>query len=696
MHVTLLAGTPEPLGATWDGHGVNFALFSEPATRVDLCLFDGQDAAVESRRIALPEQTDHVWHGYLTDLHPGQLYGYRVDGPYDPAAGHRCNPAKLLFDPYARQVGRTLTWHDALLDERRPERTGGNADPRDTARWAPLAMVSDPTFRWEDDRPPRTPWSDTVLYELHVKGFTWRHPAVPPALRGTYLGVSSDPAIDHFTSLGVTALELLPVHQHVSERALVDGGLTNYWGYNTLGFLAPDVRYATSPGTAVVEFKTMVRRLHAAGLEVILDVVYNHTAEGDRFGPTLSWRGIDNASYYRLHPDDRGAYQDFTGCGNTLDLRHPRVRRLIVDSLRYWVDEMHVDGFRFDLASALTREQPDVNLAGAFCRALQDDPVLAGVKLIAEPWDLGAGGYQLGGFPQPFREWNDRYRDTARRFWRGDAGQVSDLATRLAGSRDLFDTAERPATSSVNFVTAHDGFTLADLVSYGRKRNTANGEQNRDGAHENYSSNGGVDGATDDPVVRERRARRRRSLLATLLVSHGVPMLSAGDEVGRTQQGNNNAYCQDSETSWVDWRPHADTERLRAFVQSLLAFRAAHPSLRPTRFPGGPAADSVPDIVWFDCEGHDITPAGWHAPRASGLAMCVPGVSDDDAVLVLLNAADRPMTFRLPEIHDVLWCLRFDTARDHVDPPQVSKASYEVGEHAVAIFETSARPAANV
>ena len=694
MQLTLLPGTPEPLGATWDGHGVNFALFSEPATRVDLCLFDRPDADVECRRVALPEQTDHVWHGYLTGLHPGQLYGYRVDGPYDPAAGHRCNPAKLLFDPYSRQVGRTLRWHDALHDERHGG-TGGGADPRDTAPWAPLAMVADPTFHWGNDRPPLTPWSDTVLYELHVKGFTWRHPAVPPAVRGTYLGLSSEPAINHLTSLGVTAVELLPVHQHVSERALVDRGLTNYWGYNTLGFLAPDVRYATSTETAVVEFKTMVRQLHAAGLEVILDVVYNHTAEGDRFGPTLSWRGIDNASYYRLDPDDKGAYRDFTGCGNTLNTRHPPVLRLVVDSLRYWVEEMHVDGFRFDLASALMREQPDVNFAGAFSRVLRDDPVLSGVKLIAEPWDLGSGGYQLGGFPHPLREWNDQYRDTIRRFWRGDPGHVSALATRLAGSRDLFDTAKRPVTASVNFVTTHDGFTLADLVSYGRKRNTANGEQNRDGAHENYSSNGGVDGATDDPVVLERRARRRRSLLATLLVSHGVPMLSAGDEVGRTQQGNNNAYCQDSETNWVDWRPHANTERLRAFVQSLLAFRAAHPSLRPTRFPGGPAADPVPDIVWFDCEGHDMTPAGWHDPRASGLAMCVPGASDDDAVLVLLNPADRPTTFRLPDIHGVLWRLRFDTARDPVDPRQVSKASYEVGEHGVAIFETSDSPAAN-
>ena len=456
-------GRPYPLGATWDGSGVNFSLFTGHATGVDLCLFDRPEATGEAHRVSMAEQTNQVWHCYLPDIRPGQLYGYRVDGPYDPTVGHRFNPAKLLLDPYTTRIGRTLTWHDALCDEPSRDRGHGTPDPRDTAPWAPLGVVTDPAFDWDDDRPPRTPWSDTVIYELHVKGFTWRHPDVPGHLRGTYRGLASEPVLRHLQALGVTAVELLPVHQHAGEPALVERGMTNYWGYNSLGFLAPDIRYATTAETAVQEFKTMVRRLHAAGLEVILDVVYNHTAEGDRHGPTLSWRGIDNVAYYRLRPDDPATYLDVTGCGNTLDTRHPRVLQLVIDSLRYWVLEMHVDGFRFDLASALARKRSHVDMDGGFINVIRRDPVLSLVKLIVEPWDLGRGGYQVGRFPQPFREWNDRYRDTVRRFWRGDGGQMADLATRLAGSSDLYATGGRSPSASVNFLTAHDGFTLLEL-----------------------------------------------------------------------------------------------------------------------------------------------------------------------------------------------------------------------------------------
>ena len=658
-------GRPYPLGATWDGAGVNFAIFSAHAEKMELCLFEGPDATQEEARIALPERTGFVRHGYLPDVRPGQLYGYRVSGPCEPGAGRRFNPAKVVLDPYAKRIGRTLRWHDAVYGCSVDGPEGGPApDRRDSAPFAPLAAVLDPAFEWGDDAHPRTPWHETVICEVHVKGFTARHPDVPERIRGTYLGLASDAAVRHFTGLGVTAVELLPVHQRVSERRLARAGLTNYWGYNTLAYFAPDVRFATSPERAAEEFKTMVRRLHAAGIEVILDVVYNHTAEGGRDGPTLSLRGIDNQSYYRLRPDDPGEYVDFTGCGNTLDAAHPRVLRLILDSLRYWVSEMHVDGFRFDLASALARGSRgacEFDRDGAFLSAIHRDPVLSQVKLIAEPWDLGPGGHQAGNFPAPWTEWNDRYRDTVRRFWRGDAGQVPDLATRLAGSSDLYEASGRPPTAGVNFVTAHDGFTLDDLVSYENKRNEANGEANRDGAHDNLSWNCGVEGATSDARVRALRARQKRNFLATLLLSQGVPMICGGDELGRTQRGNNNAYCQDNETSWFDWDLTPADKDLLAFVRRLIRFRRDHPALRRRRFLLGKSArsDGIGDVTWFGPDSREMTGEAWNRASAQCLGMRLAGDAIDetdesggrivdDTLLILVNAHDREAPFTLP------------------------------------------------
>ena len=661
------SGKPCPLGATWDGAGVNFAIFSEHAEQVELCLFDSPEATREAARVPLPERTDCVWHGYLPDTRPGQLYGYRVSGPYDPDTGHRFNPAKVVLDPYAKGIGRTLRWDDAVhgcpVGHPESDRT---ADPRDSAPFAPLAAVLDSAFDWGDDEHPRTPWHETAVYEVHVKGFTARHPDIPERLRGTYLGLASDAAVRHFQELGVTAIELLPVHQAASERRLVRAGLTNYWGYNSLGYFAPDVRHATSPERAVEEFKTMVRRLHAAGLEVILDVVYNHTAEGGREGPTLSLRGIDNRSYYRLRPEALAEYVDFTGCGNTLDAAHPRVLQLIMDSLRYWVREMHVDGFRFDLACALARGASgncEFDRDSAFLHAIHQDPVLAQVKLIAEPWDLGPGGYQAGNFPPPWTEWNDRYRDTVRRFWRGDAGQVADLATRLAGSSDLYDLGGRRPCAGVNFVTAHDGFTLDDLVRYERKRNTANQEANRDGSDNNLSWNCGIEGASSDPEILGLRGRQKRNFLATLLLSQGVPMICGGDELGRTQRGNNNAYCQDNETSWFDWTLTPADRDLLAFVRRLIRLRRDHPVLRRRRFLRGTSAGSsgTGDVAWFGRDGREMTDETWGDAALKCLGMRLVGdaieETDDcgrrnvgDALLALFNADDREARFTLPDV----------------------------------------------
>jgi len=697
-------GRPHPLGATWDGLGVNVAIFSEHATGVDICLFDAAADEREARRIPLPERTDHVWHAYLPDVRPGQLYGFRVHGPYAPEAGHRFNASKVVLDPYARAIGRRLRWHDAIFGYV-PGGIGDDRvrDDRDNAAYAPLAAVIDPAFTWGDDRRPQTPWHRTVIYELHVKGFTFRHPEVPTPLRGTFLGLASDAALRHLTDLGVTAVELLPVHLHASDRHLVARGLPNYWGYNSLNYFVPDPRYASARGrmAAVREFKMMVRALHAAGLEVVLDVVYNHTAEGDHLGPTLSLRGIDNASYYRLAPGDPRRYQDFTGCGNTLNLRHPRVLQLIMDSLRYWAVEMHVDGFRFDLASALARELFEVDKLGSFFDIIQQDPVLSQVKLIAEPWDLGEGGYQVGNFPAGWMEWNARYRDSVRRFWRGDGGQVSELASRLAGSSDLYAEGGRRPYASINFVTCHDGFTLRDLVSYERRHNDANGEGNRDGEANNLSWNCGVEGETDDPAILALRARHVRNLMATLLLSQGVPMITAGDEIGRTQLGNNNAYCQDNEVSWIAWGLTPAQRDLLAFTRRLVRLRAEHPVLRRrTFFLGrGIRGQDITDILWLDPGGREMTDAAWNAPHARALGVmlagdAIPEVDErgepirDDTLLVLFNAGDAPLAFTLPAVPaGRSWDVVLDTNGGSLVPgSRVSAAAYELGDRSLAVL----------
>ncbi len=672
-------GAPHPLGATWDGVGVNFALFSEHATRVELCLFDSPDAEVESLTIPLPEQTDMVWHGYLPDVHPGQLYGYRVHGPYEPRDGHRFNPYKLLLDPYAKVVGRPARWHESLFGFRSGEEDD-TFDERDSAAYAPLAAVADESFTWGDDRPLRTPWHKTLIYELHVKGFTKLHPLVSEPHRGKYLGVASEAAIRHLTSLGVTAVELMPVHYHQDEWHLIQRGLTNYWGYNTLAYFAPDARYATSPTPrdVVREFKMMVRALHAAGLEVILDVVYNHSAEGNHLGPTLSLRGIDNASYYRLDPQNRRQYLDFTGCGNTLNMRSPRVLQLIMDSLRYWALEMHVDGFRFDLASALARELHEVDKLGAFFDIIHQDPVLSQVKLIAEPWDLGEGGYQVGNFPTKWTEWNGKYRDAVRRFWRGDAGVTSELATRLAGSSDLYEQSGRRPYASINFITAHDGFTLHDLVAYEQKHNLANGEDNRDGENYNLSWNCGVEGPTTDHRILAERARQRRNLIATLLLSVGVPMLSGGDEVWRTQLGNNNAYCQDNEISWTSWELTTEEKDFLEFTRRVTRLWRENAVLRRRKFFQGRrirGADVV-DITWLDPSGVEMTDKAWSSPDVRCLGVRLNGDAIDevderglritgDTLLLLLNAGAAAVPFALPE---TLPAQRWETLLDTADP----------------------------
>ncbi|MEW6322902.1 MAG: glycogen debranching protein GlgX [Acidobacteriota bacterium] len=707
----LSSGSPYPLGATWDGLGVNFAIFSEHATAVELCLFDTVGATAESVRIRLPEQTDMVWHGYLPDVRPGQLYGYRVHGPYDPAAGHRFNPAKLLVDPYAKAIARTVRWSDALFGYQIGHPDGDLApDTRDSAAHAPLAAVIDPSFTWGEDRPPRTPWHRTVIYEAHVKGLTMRHPAVPPELRGTYTALTLEPVIDHLLSLGVTAVELMPVHHHAYDRHLVERGLSNYWGYNTLTYFAPDLRYSDSrhPLESVREFKMMVRALHAAGIEVILDVVYNHTAEGNHLGPTLSMRGIDNASYYRLLGSDRRYYLDFTGTGNTLNMLSPRVLQLIMDSLRYWILEMHVDGFRFDLASALARELYEVDRLAAFFDIIHQDPVISQVKLIAEPWDLGEGGYQVGNFPVGWTEWNGKYRDAVRRFWRGDESAVSEFATRLAGSSDLYNHSGRRPYSSINFVTCHDGFTLHDLVSYNEKHNDANGEDNRDGENHNLSWNCGVEGPTDDAGIRALRERQKRNMLATLLVSQGVPMIGHGDEMGRTQLGNNNAYCHDSELTWVDWALDADREALLEFTRRLVRIRHAEPVLRRRKFLRGvPTGSGHKDVEWLESSGREMTDRAWHTPDVRCLGMRLAGDAADEhdergrpvagnTLLALFNAGPVDVPFHLgtgapPDA----WACLIDTfAPEREGRVYPAGAVYPLGARSVALFRAASAAAA--
>ncbi|MBI4013835.1 MAG: glycogen debranching protein GlgX [Candidatus Rokubacteria bacterium] len=683
-------GEPYPLGASWDGAGVNFALFSERATGVELCLFDHPEAARPTARFDLGERTDLVWHGYVPGLGPGQLYGFRVHGPYEPARGLRFNPAKLLIDPYARALAGPLRWGDPAFGYRVGDPAGDLArDERDSAAFVPKAVVIDPGFDWAGDRPLRTPWHRSIVYEVHVKGFTARHPGVPPELRGTYAGFVAPAALDHLMALGVTAVELLPVHHHVDERVVVERGLVNYWGYNSIAFFAPDARYSVSGqtppwGEQVREFKAMVRALHRAGIEVILDVVYGHTAEGDHLGPTLGFRGIDNPAYYRLVPGEPRYYLDYSGCGNTLDMRQPRSLQLLMDSLRYWVQEMHVDGFRFDLAPTLAREADAVERSSHFFDVIHQDPVVSRVKLIAEPWDLGVGGYQVGDFPVGWAEWNGRYRDTVRRYWRGDAGQVADLAYRLTGSSDLYQDDGRRPYASVNFVTAHDGFTLADLVSYDRKHNEPNGEGNRDGIEDNLSWNGGAEGPTDDPVVRVLRERQMRNFLAMLLLSQGIPMLCGGDEIGRTQGGNNNAYCQDNEVSWHDWRLDDRARALLAFTRRLIHLRREHPELcRRKFFLGRPiCAAGVKDLAWLRPDGAELGEADWRAGtlRAFGFRLCGEAMDDvnergepitGETLLVLMNPEPEPVDFVLPSPEPgVGWMVLVDTARPGAPDPE--------------------------
>ncbi|MCP9468906.1 MAG: glycogen debranching protein GlgX [Nitrospira sp.] len=660
--MTLWPGSPYPLGATWDGSGVNFALFSEHATGVELCLFDGPDGNNQIACIPMMEQTDLVWHGYVPDIRPGQRYGFRVHGPYDPAVGHRFNPAKLLLDPYAKAIDGTIRWNDTLFAYQVGHQNSDlSKDERDSAAAMPKSVVVDQNFDWEGDRLLRIPWHETIVYEVHVKGFTAMHPDVPKELRGTYAGLVCPVMLDYLKSLGVTAVELLPIHHFVADRHLVDRGLTNYWGYNSIGYFAPDARYAGSGtlGQQVIEFKAMVKALHQAGLEVILDVVYNHTAEGNQLGPTLCFRGVDNASYYRLVADNRRYYMDYTGCGNTLNMRHPRSIQLIMDSLRYWVCEMHVDGFRFDLASALAREMHEVDRLGAFFDVIHQDPVISQVKLIAEPWDIGEGGYQVGNFPPGWAEWNGKYRDTVRDYWRGADSTLAEFASRFTGSSDLYEASGRRPTASINFVTAHDGFTLRDLVSYNEKHNEANGEDNRDGESHNRSWNCGAEGPTDDPTVNALRARQQRNFLATLLLSQGVPMLLGGDEIGRSQGGNNNGYCQDNEISWFDWE-HADRELL-AFTTKVIGLWRDHPVFRRRRWFQGRAIHGAEttDIGWYKPDGHPMSDQDWQSGFAKSLGVYlngkeIPGLGPrgerivDASFYMLFNADHEARTYRFP------------------------------------------------
>ncbi|MDQ2075307.1 glycogen debranching protein GlgX [Marinimicrobium sp. ABcell2] len=662
-----------PLGATWDGNGVNFAIFSEYAEKVELCLFDSTTNR-EVETITLTENTDLVWHCYLPDAGPDLLYGYRVHGPYAPEEGHRFNANKLLLDPYAKSIVGDLHWSDKNFAYRiGHKREDLSFDERDNAENMPKCRVIDPTFDWGKDTQLNTPWHDTVIYELHVKGFTQLHPYLPQHLRGTYLALAEPAVIDYLKSLGVTAVELMPIHTFIDDRTLTDNGLRNYWGYNSINFFAPDSRYAANK--PVTDFKKAVKALHAAGIEVIIDVVYNHTAEGNHMGPTLSFRGIDNMAYYRLVPESERYYMDYTGTGNTLNMMHPRVLQMIMDSLRYWVNEMHVDGFRFDLCSALARELHEVDRLGAFFDIIHQDPVLSCVKLIAEPWDLGEGGYQVGNFPPGWTEWNGKYRDAIRDYWKGEGGSIAELATRLTGSSDLYFSDGRRPYASINLVTAHDGFTLHDLVSYNEKHNIANKEENRDGESFNRSWNCGAEGPTEDPDINDLRARQKRNMLATLFLSQGVPMLVAGDEHGRTQRGNNNAYCQDNEISWLKWDMSDEDQELFEFVKRLITIRRNHPSFRRRHFFEGAVDDGsgVKDIFWLNPNGVEMSREEWNHANARSLGICMPGegirdvdsrgepVTDDD-FLLLLNAHGDEVVFKIPELLGIqTWTVILDT-----------------------------------
>jgi glycogen operon protein len=687
-------GQPYPLGATWDGVGVNFALFSAHATKVELCLFD-DDGRREIERIVLPEYTDEVWHGYLPDARPGTVYAYRVHGPYEPEAGHRFNPHKLLLDPYAKALVGQLRWHDSLFGYRvGSPKEDLSFDRRDSATFMPKCRVVDPAFTWSETPAPRIPWDRTIFYETHVRGFTKLHPAVPEQFRGTFTGLARAEAVNYIKSLGVTSVELMPVHAFLDDRHLLERGLRNYWGYNTIAFFAPEPRYMTSPWAN--EFKEMVSRLHDAGLEVILDVVYNHTAEGNERGPTLSFKGIDNASYYRLLPDTPRYYINDTGTGNTVNLSHPRVLQMVTDSLRYWATEMRVDGFRFDLATILGREPYGFDEGGGFLDSCRQDPVLSGVKLIAEPWDIGPGGYQVGGFPPGWAEWNDKFRDTVRAYWKGDEGKLGDLAARITASADCFNRRGRKPWASVNFITAHDGFTLNDLVSYNDKHNEANGEDNRDGHANNHSWNHGVEGPTDDPEITALRERQRRNLMATLLLSQGTPMILAGDEFGRSQRGNNNSYAQDNELSWIRWDEIDDGDRaLTDFVRRLAWLRHSNPVLRSTRFFTGEAdpETGIKDVTWLTPAATEMGIEQWHDMRARCFGVLLDGRAQrsrtmdqrsEAVLLIVFNAYHDMVEFTLPEAPGGGdWRCLIDTNR----PDQSDEALRAPGE----IYQVTAR-----
>jgi isoamylase len=684
-------GLPYPLGATWDGSGVNFALFSAHAEKVELCLFDDQGER-EIARVALPEFTHEIWHGYLPDVRVGQLYGYRVYGPYDPKAGHRFNHHKLLLDPYAKAEQGTIRWDDAVFAYKVGDPKGDlSFDERDSAPFMPKSRVIDPAFTWGRDRPAQRPWDETIVYEMHVKGFTMQHPDVPEETRGTFAGLSSAPVVAYLRDLGVTAVELLPVHAFVNDRHLVERKLNNYWGYNTIGFFTPHPDYLGKGG--IREVKTFVQVMHEAGIEVILDVVYNHTAEGNHMGPTLSFRGIDNRSYYYLMQDQR-YYNDFTGTGNALELRHPNVLRMVTDSLRYWVEEMRVDGFRFDLATTLARVEGPFDEHASFLDAIAQDPVLGSVKLIAEPWDTGLGGYQVGNFPPGWAEWNDQYRDTVRRYWKGDEGELAGLASRLSGSADIFNHRGRRPWSSINFITAHDGFTLRDLVSYNEKHNEANKEDNRDGSDNNNSWNCGAEGQSDDPEVQALRRRQMRNFLATLLLSQGVPMIVAGDEFARTQGGNNNAYCQDSEISWLDWNLGEEGEGLLAFTRRLIQLRHEHIVFRRSRFFSGKTipGTEVKDVTWLRPDGAEMGEEDWADGQAKALGLLLSGEAGlmhltergeqepDDTFCLLMNASHEKVPFVLPEADGARWEAVIDSADERgFEPEGEHDAGAEIG-----------------
>jgi isoamylase len=703
MKKRIWPGKSSPLGATWDGSGVNFAIFSEHATKVELCLFDRKTGDLTDT-IELKEQTDLVWHAYLPDVEPGQWYGYRVHGPYDPLNGHRFNHNKVLLDPYAKAIGRNVIWNDALWGYQLGK-DDMTFDERDSAPYCALAAVVDTAFTWGDDRSPNIPWHKTLIYEAHVKGTTITHPDVPEEKRGTYLGLASEAMINHYKSLGVTAVELLPVHQHLDDRYLVDNGRSNYWGYNTLNFFAPQLDYASRehPARAVGEFKTMVRTLHAAGIEVILDVVYNHTCEGNRNGPTLSWRGVDNASYYRLSPQKR-YYMDFTGCGNTLQMSNPRVLQMIMDSLRYWITEMHVDGFRFDLASTLARELHEVNRLGAFFDIIHQDPIISQTKLIAEPWDVGPGGYQVGNFPVLWTEWNGKYRDNVRKFWKGEGGVASELATRLAGSSDLYEGSGRRPYASINFITAHDGFSLEDLVSYNEKHNEANGENNNDGANDNESWNCGAEGPTDDPGIIALRERQKRNLMATLIFSQGVPMITGGDELSLTHNGNNNVYCQDNELAWLNWELDDRKKAFLDFVKKCTQVWKEQPALQRRKFFSGRPirGTGIKDISFFEPSGNEMGDDAWGGfVKCLGVRLAGDLIDEvdergekikGDTLLLLLNAHWEEITFTLPEAAEGdVWQMLIDTAeQDRPVPAKIlrPREHYPIYGRSVVLLRT--------